>query len=81
VELVVVVEAMLLAVVAPFFLDASPPSSFVFPGASLDAHVASTSAYSSSYLPSAAASASELQPLDQSQPVEDSEDPFLLVVV
>jgi hypothetical protein len=78
---VVVVEALALAAVAPFALDASPHSSLASPGASLDVLAASTHAYPSSYSPSVAASASELQPLDQSQSVEDSEDPFLIVVV
>jgi hypothetical protein len=77
----VVEEALVLAAVAPFALDASHPSSLVSPGLSLDTPVAYAPAYPSSYMPSVAASPSELQPLDQSQPVEDSEDPFLLVVV
>jgi hypothetical protein len=55
-----------LASIAPFFLDASPPSSLVSPGASLDAPVASMHAYLASYSPSVVASTSELQPLDQS---------------
>jgi hypothetical protein len=75
-----VVEAMVLVAVAPFFLDASPPSSLVSPGVSLDAPVTSAPTYLASYSPSVAASASELQPQDQSQPLEDSKDPFLLVV-
>jgi hypothetical protein len=70
-----------LAAVAPFFLDTSPLSSLVSPGASLDTPASSVPTYPSSYSPSVAASASELQPLDQSQPVEDSVDPFMLVVV
>jgi hypothetical protein len=78
VELVVVMKAMVLVVVAPFFLDASPPSSVVSPSVSLDAPIAPAHAYLASYSPYVAAS--ELQPLDQSQPVEDLEDPFLLVV-
>jgi hypothetical protein len=60
---VVVEEAMVLAAVAPFALGPSPPSSFVAPGASLDAPVASTPAYLALYSPSVAASSSELQPL------------------
>jgi hypothetical protein len=71
VELVVVMEAMVLVAIAPIFLDASPPSSLVFLGASPDAPIASVPAYLASYSPSVAASASELQPLHQSQPVED----------
>jgi hypothetical protein len=81
VELVVVMEAMVLAPVAPFTLGASLPSSPVFLGTSLDAPVASAPASPASYSPFVTSFASELQPLDQSQPVEDSEDPFLLVVV
>jgi hypothetical protein len=81
VELVVVEEALVLAVVAPFSLGAFPPSSFAFPGASLDVPAASELAFPSLYLPFGAASASRLQPLDQSQLVEHSEDSFLIVVV
>jgi hypothetical protein len=83
VELVVVVEeeAMVLVAVAPFFPDASPPSSPTFLSASLDAPVASAPAYLASYSPSVAASTSELQPLDRSQPVEDLEDSSRLAVV
>jgi hypothetical protein len=60
----VVVEAMVLAAIAPFFLDTSPPSSLVSPSASLVSPTTSAPAYLSSYSPSVAASASELQPLD-----------------
>jgi hypothetical protein len=70
-----------LAAVAPFALGAFPPSSPAFLGASPDAPVASAPTSLASYSPSIASFASELQPLDQSQPVEDSEDPFLPVVV
>jgi hypothetical protein len=45
VEVVVVVEAMVLAAVAPFSLDASPPSSLVSPNTSLDVLVVSALAY------------------------------------
>jgi hypothetical protein len=55
-----------LVAIAPFFLDASPPSFLVFRGASPDAPVASVPAYLASYLPFVATSASELQPLHQS---------------
>jgi hypothetical protein len=41
----VVEEAMVLAAVASFALDASPPSSLAFLGASLDAPATSTPAY------------------------------------
>jgi hypothetical protein len=81
VELVVVVEAMVLAAVTPFFLNASPPSSLISPGTSLDAPATSGLAYPSSYSPSVATSASGLQPLDLSQPVEDSEDLSQLAIV
>ena len=57
-----VVEAVVLAAVAPFTLGASIPSL----GASPDALVASAPAYPTSCSPSVAASTSELQPLDQS---------------
>jgi hypothetical protein len=61
-----VVEAMVLAAVAPFTLDAFPPSSLVFLGAFPDASIASVPASLASYSPSVASFASELQPLDQS---------------
>ena len=74
VELVVVVAAFSVVLASsplasPAFLDASPGvlASFEF-------------ASHSSCLPSFVASASELQPLDQSWPVEDSEDSFLVMV-
>jgi hypothetical protein len=60
----VVVEAMVLFVVAPCFLDASHPSSLVNTGVSLDAPIASAPTYLASYSSSVVASASELQPLD-----------------
>ena len=41
----VVVEAMVLAAVAPFSLDAFLPSSLAFPGTSLDVPAASALAY------------------------------------
>jgi hypothetical protein len=71
---VVVVEVMVIVAVAPSFLVAFPPSSPASLGASPDAPVASVLAYPASCSPSITASASELQPLDQSQLVEDSED-------
>jgi hypothetical protein len=67
--------------VAPFFHVTFPPSSPAFLGTFLDALATFELAYLSSYSPSVAASASELQPLDQFWPVEDLEDPFLLVTV
>jgi hypothetical protein len=42
---VVVVEAMVLAAVAPFFLDASPPAYLAFPDTSLGVPTASVPAY------------------------------------
>ena len=71
----------MLAAVAPFALGASPPSSFVSPGASPDAPITSAPTYLALCLPSIATSASELQPLDQSQSVEDLDDPSLLDIV
>jgi hypothetical protein len=61
-----VVVALVLAAVTSFALDASPPSSLASPSAYLDVPTASMPAYPSSYSPSVVASASELQPLDQS---------------
>jgi hypothetical protein len=81
VELVVVVEALVLIVVVPSFLASFLLSYPAFLGASLDVPAASELAYLSYYSSFVATSTSELQPLDLSQPVEDSEDPFLLVVV
>jgi hypothetical protein len=81
VELVVVVEALVLVGVVPSFLASFLLSSSAFPSASIDIPATSELAYPSSYSPSVTASASKLQPLDLSQPVEDSEDPFLLAVV
>ena len=57
-------EALVLAAVAPFALDASHPSSLVNTGVSLDAPIASAPTYLASYSSSVVASASELQPLD-----------------
>jgi hypothetical protein len=66
VELVVVKEALVLVGVVPSFLASFLLSSPAFPGTSLDVPAASKLAYPSSYLPSVAAFASELQPLDLS---------------
>ena len=71
----------MLAVVAPFSLVTFPPASLASPGASLDVPAASELAFPSLYLLFFAASTSGLQPLDQSQPVEDLEDSSLHVVV
>jgi hypothetical protein len=57
---VVVVEAMVLAVIAPFALGTSPPSSPALLGASLDAPIASAPVYPASCSLVVAASASEL---------------------
>jgi hypothetical protein len=78
---VVVVEAMVLAVIAPFALGTSPPSSPALLGTSLDAPIASAPVHLASCSLDVAASASELQPLDQSQPVEDSEDSSQVAVI
>ena len=59
------------------FHDASP----TFPDASPGVLASFEPACHSLCLASAIASASERQPLDLSQPVEDSEDSFLFVVV
>ena len=58
------------------FLNASP----TVPDTFLGVLASSEFAFRSSCLPFAAASASERQPLDLSQPVEDLEDSFLVVV-
>jgi hypothetical protein len=63
----VVVEVVVVVAAFPVVL-ASSPASF-------------EPAFHSSCLPSTVASASERQPLDLSQLVEDSEDSFLVVVV
>ena len=73
---------MVVVVVAfPFFFASFALSSPAFPDASPEVLASSEFAFHSLHLPSVAASASELQPLDLSQPVEDSEDSFLVVVV
>jgi hypothetical protein len=73
----VVVEVVVVVAVAPFAPIASPPSLGAFP----NAPIASACAYLPWYQPSAALSASGLQPLDQLRLVEDLEDSSLLVVV
>jgi hypothetical protein len=78
VELVVDKEALVVVVVAPFSLASFPPASPAFPAASPGVLASFEFASHSSCLPSFVASASELQPLDMSQLVEDS---FLLDVV
>jgi hypothetical protein len=81
VELVVVVEVVVVVVVAPIALSSSPDTFPTFPDASPGVLASSELAFHSSCLPSAIASASERQPLDLSQSVEDSVDSFLVVVV
>lgn len=62
-------------------LASSPLASPAFPDTSLGVLASSELAFHSSCFPPAVASASERQPLDLSQPVEDSEDSFRVVVV
>ena len=62
-------------------LASSPLVSPAFPDTSPSVLASSELAFHSSSLPSVVASSSERQPLDLSQPVEDSEDSFLVVVV
>jgi hypothetical protein len=81
VELVVVVEALVVVVVAPFALASFPLVSHAFPDASPGILASFELACHSLCLPSVVASASERQPLDLSEPVEVSEDSFLFVVV
>jgi hypothetical protein len=80
VELVVVEVVVVVATVATF-LASSPHASLAFPDASPGILVSSELAFHSSNLSSVVASASKQQPLDLSQPMEDSEDSFLAVVV
>ena len=65
----------------PAFLASSLLASPAFPNTSPSVLASSELAFHSSSLPSVVASSSERQPLDLSQPVEDSEDSFLVVVV
>jgi hypothetical protein len=67
--------------IAPTTLASSPDTFPAFPDASHGVLVSSELAFHSSCLPSIAAFASERQPMDLSQPVEDSEDSFLVVIV
>jgi hypothetical protein len=77
VELVVVVEVVVVVAVVPIILASSPLVSHAFPDISPGVLASFELAFHSSCLPSSIASASERQPLDLSQPVEDS---FLVVV-
>jgi hypothetical protein len=64
----------------PVVLASSPDAFPAAPSASPGVLAASELAFQSLCLPSAAPFASERQPLDLSQPVEGSEDSFLVVV-
>ena len=75
-----VVEALVLAAVAPSSLVAFPPTSLASPSATLDVPTTSTLSYPSWYWPFVAASASGLQPLDPSQPVEGWRIHFCLLL-
>jgi hypothetical protein len=77
----VVVEALVVITAAPFALASFPPASPTFPDASPGVLASFEPACHSLCLASAIASASERQPLDLSQPVEDLEDSFLVVIV
>jgi hypothetical protein len=81
VELVVVVEVVVVVVVFPTVLASSLDVSLVVPDASPGVLASSDFAFRSSCLPFAIEYASERQPLDRSQSVEDLEDSFLFVVV
>jgi hypothetical protein len=80
VELVVVVEVVVVVAAFPAILasslDAFPAVTVAFPSVLASFELA----FHSSCLPSAVASASKRQPLHLSQPVEDSEDSFLVMV-
>jgi hypothetical protein len=77
VELVVVVVVAVVATVLASSLLASP----ALPNASPGVLASSELAFHSSNLPSVVAFAFEQHPQDLSQPVEDLEDSFLVVVV
>jgi hypothetical protein len=81
VELLVVVEVVVVVVVSPIGLVSSPDAFPACPDASPDVLASSEFSFHSSCLPSVVASASERQPLDLSQPVEDSVENSSLVVV
>jgi hypothetical protein len=81
VELVVVVEVVVVVVVFPTILASSLNASPAVPDASPGVLASSNFAFRSSCLPFAVAPASVWQPLDRSQPVEDLEDSFMVVVV
>jgi hypothetical protein len=81
VERVVVVEVVVVVAAFPVVLASSPLASPAFPDASPGVLASFEPAFHSSCLPSTVASASEQQPLDLSQPMEDSKDSFQVVVV
>jgi hypothetical protein len=81
VELVVVAEVVVVVDVVATVLASSPLASHAFHDASPSVLVSSELTFHSLSLPSVVASTSERQPLDLSQPVEDWEDSFRVVVV
>jgi hypothetical protein len=81
VELGVVVDVVVVVAIVATVLASSLLASPAFPYASPGVLASSELAFHSSNLPSVVASASKRQPLDLSQPMEDSEDSFLVVVV
>jgi hypothetical protein len=81
VELVVVVEVVVVVTAIATVLASSLLASPAFPNTSPSVLASSELAFHSSNLPFVVASASERQPLDLSQPAEDSKDSFLVVVV
>jgi hypothetical protein len=81
VELVVVEEVVVVIASFPVVLASSPDASPINPDASPSVLASSELAFHSSCFPSAAASASKLQPLDLSQPMEDSMENSSLVAV
>jgi hypothetical protein len=81
VELVVVLEVVVVVAAIATVLASSLLASPDFPDAFPGVLVSSELAFHSPNLPSVVASASERQPLDLSQQVEDFEDSFLVVVV
>jgi hypothetical protein len=81
VELVVVVEVVVVVATFPAVLASSLNAFPAVLDASPSVLASSELAFHSLCLPSTATSASEMQPLDLSQYVEDSKDSFLVVVV
>jgi hypothetical protein len=81
VELLVVVEVVVVIVVFPTVLVSSLDASPIVPDASSGVLASSDFAFRSLCLPFVVVSASERQPLDQSQSVENLEDSFMFAVV